>query len=94
MTTQEKIDVLTAYRDGKQIQTRERGIHDSEWSETASPTWDFSRAEYRVKPEPRRIWVNSYAKQYTSFYFNSKMKADALAGPGRTECIEFVEVIK
>lgn len=59
MTTEEKIEVMQGYIDGKQIQVRYRQYYMlSEWSDcTLVPTWDWSTREYRIKPQPTRLEV-------------------------------------
>ena len=54
MKTQEMIDVLKAYQEGKTIQYVD---DDSEWVDIDNPSWDFYSTNYRVKPEikPRRF---------------------------------------
>lgn len=51
MTTQEKIDVMQAYLDGKPIQIRNRAVV-SEWTdlEVKEPSWNWNTYVYRVKP--------------------------------------------
>lgn len=57
MTTKEKIAVMQAYLDGKQIQTRR--IDRDDWWDNDCPTWDWERCVYRIKPEeeekPKRM---------------------------------------
>lgn len=52
-TPDEIIAVVQAFKDGKQIQARYR---NEEWVDLCAPTWEFSRLEYRVKPESKRRW--------------------------------------
>lgn len=50
MTIEEKIAVMQAFKEGKEIESKINfGV---EWHDTATPSWDFSTFEYRVKPEP------------------------------------------
>lgn len=61
MTDQEIIDVVAARKAGKQIQYKNKG-GTSEWSNCCDndPVWDFSSTDYRVKPEPKTIWVVTF----------------------------------
>lgn len=92
------IAVTTAFKEGKEIQYRARGNRgtDENWCDAPSPIWNWATYDYRVKPaEPRRIWVNLYGSHGTVGYaFYSRKIADTHAGDGRTECVEFVEVVK
>ena len=45
------IEVLQAYKDGKKIQYLYLNQGD-DWCDTPDPFWNFSAAEYRVKPAP------------------------------------------
>lgn len=58
MTIDEMIAVLTAAKAGKQLQLRFATEPDS-WDDCSKPCFDFSRFDYRVKPEPREwdAWV-------------------------------------
>lgn len=52
MTTQEKIEVMKAYTEGKKIQVREIGAeHWSNWILSLEPDWNWFSCEYRIKPE-------------------------------------------
>lgn len=59
MTVDQMIEVLTAYKAGKKIQF----YHDGKWIDchNNNPAFDFINTGYRVKPEPKVIWVNEYA---------------------------------
>lgn len=47
--TKERIAVMQAYVDGKQIQLQ---LPDGKWGEIPNPDW-CNNANYRVKPEPK-----------------------------------------
>lgn len=53
MEIQEMIDVLMAYRDGKQVEFRYKkpkyGSWSQEWKLIRRPAWNFDLFEYRVK---------------------------------------------
>lgn len=89
------IAVLQAFKEGKAIQywaRCNRGT-DENWGDAPNPIWNWASYDYRVKPEPRRVWVNVY-DDYMGFAHASREQADALAGIYRVECVEFVEVVK
>lgn len=46
---------------------------------------------YRLKPEPRRFWLNHYGNHLTAHF--AKERADKHAAGDRKECIEVVEVL-
>ena len=51
MTTQtidEMLEVMTAFKNGKKIQTK---TISSDWADTSKPEWYWNTQEYRIKPE-------------------------------------------
>lgn len=75
MTVDQMIEVLTAYKAGKKIQF----YHVCGWVDCNNPAFDFISTKYRVKPEPRVIWVNEYADGSGSGY-TSEADAKAFLG--------------
>lgn len=54
MNTKEMIDVMQAYLNGKEIEYCNRlwdTSDDDLWTETDSPSWNWSAYEFRVKPD-------------------------------------------
>lgn len=47
--TKERIAVMQAYVDGKQIQVKSS---DSKWADVPEPSWSIN-GNYRIKPEPK-----------------------------------------
>lgn len=47
--TKERIAVMQAYVDGKQIQVESS---DSKWADVSEPSWSIN-GNYRIKPEPK-----------------------------------------
>lgn len=62
MTTEEKIKVMQAYADGKQIEMRlSHLIIDGAWvSCEKEPAWDWDTMEYRIKLEESRAEAEFY----------------------------------
>ena len=52
-TLKEMIAVMQAAEDGKQIQARSVR-YDTIWVDVEDPPWDWTRTEYRVKPETKK----------------------------------------
>lgn len=52
------LPLVQALADGKVIQ----GYFEIEevWRDIAEPRFDAPASQYRIKPEPREIWVNEY----------------------------------
>lgn len=48
MDTKEKIEIMNAYLQGKQVQM----LHDKTWHDMCfEPTWNWENTDYRIKPE-------------------------------------------
>jgi len=61
MTTQEKIEVMKAYAEGKKIQVcYDKKSKWSDWEESFEPAWEWGLNFYRVKPgEKYRPYKNT-----------------------------------
>ena len=60
-STKEKIAIMQAYEDGKKIQGRDPETEDwFDWTGKNEPSWDWRSGDYRVKPEPCKLWVIDY----------------------------------
>ena len=89
-TTAEKIAVMQAFERGETIQAR--NVWDdgfSPWLDVCSPSWNWCDREYRVKPNPREVWVNIYPDNCIPH--TSKELAEGCCGKGG-ETIHFREV--
>jgi len=61
MNTKEMIEVMQAFEDGKEVQSRySESELGADWFEASDPCWDWDEFEYRIKPEPKEVWVNEY----------------------------------
>lgn len=58
MTTQEKIAVMQAFVEGKEIEVKKCGIE--QWVQISRPIWDWGDCEYRIKPEHPKPKVRPY----------------------------------
>lgn len=93
MTHDEMIDVILAHKEGISVQLRKRG--SSAWfpQETRSGLFDFIDYEYRIKPEPKTIWVNEYEHHYAG-YFSKKDANDFCADVAKRRAVKYQEVIE
>ncbi len=53
--TKKAIEVMQAYVDDKEVESRNVS-GSSSWGSTFT-TWNWSRFEYRIKPKPREFWL-------------------------------------
>ena len=61
MTLQEKIDVMTAFRDGAEIEIADKcGLLRKEYSPCSSPLWDWHRYSYRIKEAPKTVTIEKW----------------------------------
>ena len=54
MTPQEMIDVIQAYKDGKQIEFKSREPNSKNWETTNCPSWSFTTTMYRIKQKKEK----------------------------------------
>ncbi len=90
MTPDQIIEVVTAFKNGKKIECRNKVC--GTWVD-ATPDWNFYHYDYRVKPEPMELWVNVYDDGSGMGYTN---KASALNRAGMyfaRKAVLFREVI-
>ena len=69
---QDAIDVMTAYRDGADI---ERLPHsEMEWHYNPDPGWNWTNAQYRIKPKPREFTLEATEDDdvFTAYKLNGK----------------------
>lgn len=68
----EKIAVMQAYLEGKEIEYRIIDKKDSDWEPNKFPSWTWGVCEYRVKPQPEykldREKHNKLFKLFTEKY--------------------------
>jgi hypothetical protein len=55
--TKKAIEVMQAFVDGKAIQC----YSGFGWEPIKEPFWRWGSVNYRIKPEPKEIWVNEYS---------------------------------
>jgi hypothetical protein len=92
MTDQEIIEVVSAHKEGKTIQYRER--RDRAWitySHNDVLYWNFVCYEYRVKPEPITYYANVYPGETT--FYSTLESANEHATDRRIRCAKLVEVL-
>lgn len=70
-TTEEKVKVMQAYEEGKQIQWLIRCCYEwRDFNKSEIPVWDWCRNEYRIKPEPKlRPWTWEEFLRYSNCWF-------------------------
>jgi hypothetical protein len=95
MTPQEMMGVIQAYVDGKRIQKTTSGRNN--WVDEPlswSISWDFSNYDYRIKPEPRIIYVNEYPDGIGGLFHHTVYYAKISAAPTCIRQVKFIEVLE
>ena len=59
-TIKEMIEVMRAYEAGSKIECMDKYDILRRWVVPPEPSWDWSRYIYRIKKEPKRVYVISY----------------------------------
>jgi hypothetical protein len=86
----EKIEVMQAALDGKEIEASEK---NGKWAEASAPNWDWHIYDYRIKPEPREFFVNVYGDGLTGELYELKQTALSVTSIPK-ETIKVREVIE
>lgn len=86
------LPLLQAYADGKEIEILDDGV----WGKISSPGFTSGPERYRIKPEPREVWVNQFAAtgiRLRSAAFATEASAKAAMEDG-WETVHYREVIE
>jgi len=84
------LPLVQALAEGKVIQE----LSGNTWKDIEATAFNRDPAFYRIKPEPRRIWVNEYASG-NGIEYHTKEEAISNALPNIVRiAVEYVEVIK
>jgi hypothetical protein len=75
--TKKAIEVMQAFVDGKTVQVETH----AGWEDVDDPLWEWFGGPYRVKPEPKEIWVNEYHGGCFDIAYSSRENAVAVATP-------------
>lgn len=91
----EFVKVVQAYADGKEVEGRTIG--SVRWQPLDEPVFNCSVRQYRIKPEPREVWILQYGNGEIS-YVADKSREDAeerlCAGASLERVLHFREVIE
>ena len=95
--TKKCIEIMQAYVDGKTIESRRNSA--VQWNHIdgkhATPSWNFVEAEYRIKPEPKVIYVNEYTEGIKGFVFDDpKEAARGASVSAKRIAVKYIQVIE
>ena len=93
-STAEKIAIMQAFLDGKKIEVRTSP--DRGWREidTVNPHWDWYGQDYRIKPEPKEIWVNEYLSDCSAGHPTKEGAMRAASVSAVRKAVHYREVIE
>jgi hypothetical protein len=95
--SQKQLAVMQAYANGAELEVRTGA---EPWRACQSPSWIWSACEYRVKEEPRVIYVNEYRdandKPYLGTGVPNEREAVAfvVSSSNYNRTIKFIEVLE
>ena len=94
-TIDDAIRILLAIGEGKTIQWYDNGRWINRLEVNGSLP-NFMQSTYRIKIEPKRIWVNLYkdSNKYNCAHETLSDANNAKYGAGECETIEFIQVLK
>lgn len=78
-TTKEMIEVMSAYKNGKQIEWFDDIL--GEWKDTKNPMWDWEHIDYRVKEESKYRPYKDIEEMINDFCERSGAKRSKMGEP-------------
>lgn len=91
------LPLVQALAEGEVIQFNSNTWHESHWIDVERLLDSNPAQSYRIKPEPREIWVNRYPDGRETSAFSSRQDAvadAAIDGDGTAKQICYREVIE
>lgn len=87
MTTEEKIEVIRAFDEGKEVEIYNE--YYDKWSKKDTRDfWDFKNNKYRVKPQPTRLDVANEFWEKTFGFKNAFNKEICINMESILDCVE------
>lgn len=83
--------VMEAFVNGKPVQIKDLG--SDKWEDCPAPSWNKDR-EYRVKQEPRKIFVHVFSDGSVTAFTQKGLDRYVPELADRAKYAEYVEVIK
>jgi hypothetical protein len=79
------LPVIQAFAEGKTIQSL---LGSGEWKDATDPIFMYGAERYRIKPEPKEIWLNIYADLLSDCAHKTKEEANRSAAAHRIACVK------
>lgn len=96
MTYDEMIAVITGAKARKTIQQRAAAVPGAQWHACPAPRFNFTAFDYRIKPEPRKVYVvyRAWDTPAAELAYANKADAEAWVRGRGTEGYSIVEFIE
>lgn len=72
--------LMLDYANGKTVQK----YYDGVWSDLDQPAFQSTPSDYRIKPEPKEVWVNEYRDGESCVCYRNRGVAEKVAGLAAT----------
>ena len=94
MSHDEMIAVIQAHKNGGKVEYR--GRSEITWTLVlTNPIWNFAAHDYRIKPEPRSLWIVRYQSGVSACCFDTEHAAMiSAASINKATIHEYKEVLK
>lgn len=93
MTHDQMIAVIAHHRDGGEVEYKHVDNTDDDYTLDPSPSFDFVTFDYRVKPEPRSLWIIISESDATFTFKTSKAALDFSRNFPTWKISEYKEVL-
>ena len=81
--------VIKGFAEGRDVQIF---VSNDKWTDVHDPSF-HTNVEYRLKPEPKEVWVNEYPGGLR-YYYATLAEANRLSTHERLSCKRYIEVME
>ena len=93
-TLKERIEIMQACLDGKEIEYISTTRYGGElWSKSSNHNFNWDVYDYRIKPEPMVLWINTEESDHICYGYRRIEDAERLATSPK-KFRKFIEVIE
>lgn len=89
MDIHEQIAVMQAFADGEEVQI---DVGQHEWRDDPDPEWNWVRFNWRIKPQPKIIWVNEYRQGFSWNVHHTEERAIKCASKGIIRTAPYIQL--
>lgn len=85
------LPIITAFADGKVIEWKNS---DGVWVVADSPGFSYNPNNYRIKREPKEIWVNEYSDGSRGLYADAALALAYTGSSATRKAVRYREVLE